>query len=70
MIQAKDSENIYLEFFQKTKQIDKHINDLQNFEFLQNFDNSNILVIIPEAYGWRGVLPSGHLGTLCRPKFK
>jgi predicted alpha/beta-fold hydrolase len=54
MIQAKDSENIYLEFSKKTKQIDKHKNDLHNYEFLQNFENSNILVIIPGACGSGG----------------
>lgn len=54
VIKAKDNENIYLEFFQKTKKIDQRENDLKNFEFLKNFDNSNILVIIPGACGSGG----------------
>jgi len=54
MIKARDSENIYLEFFQKTKIIDEHEGELQNFEFLKSFNNSNVLVIIPGACGSGG----------------
>jgi len=53
-ITAIDGENLYLEFFQKTKNIDKKVEDLENFDFLKNFDNSNILVIIPGACGSGG----------------
>ncbi len=54
IISARDGENVYVDFFEKSNSIDKHPHNKRNFEFLSKFDNSNIIVIIPGACGSSG----------------
>jgi predicted alpha/beta-fold hydrolase len=54
IINARDGENIYVDFFEKSNHIDEHSYDKNNFEFLSKFNNSNIVIIIPGACGSSG----------------
>jgi predicted alpha/beta-fold hydrolase len=53
-IKARDGEKIFMEFYQKTLNLDNNSENMENFEFLKNFNDSNILVIIPGACGSGG----------------
>jgi predicted alpha/beta-fold hydrolase len=54
IIKAKDGENIYVDFFNKSKKIDTEEN-FSNFDFLKEFNDSKIIVLIPGACGCSGV---------------
>jgi predicted alpha/beta-fold hydrolase len=51
VIEAKDGENIYVDFSDKGATFDRNEKQFDNFEFLRHFDNSNILVLVPGALG-------------------
>lgn len=54
VIKARDGEYIYVDFFEKSVNLDEHMNHFDNFKFLKKFDNSNVVVIIPGACGRTG----------------
>jgi predicted alpha/beta-fold hydrolase len=47
IVKAKDGENLYIDFFEKSSKLDENKNDLTDYNFLSKFDNSNILIILP-----------------------
>ena len=54
IIRARDGEDIYVDFFEKSSKIETANNDFTNFDFLKKFDNSNIMIIIPGTCGRSG----------------